>query len=603
MSFPAFQLVANGDVYGATMSRQNVDASRAQLDQEISAIANQITAFQARMRELKTKRNELSPVSRLPPEVLCKIFAEIRSSLRGSKFLWTSILRVCRRWRHAALDQATFWSDVSDVDAPLAMVPTLIGYSKQAPLRLHLEGGEPSMAVYPHVEEDIRKALASETTRLEELSLCGTADTLDGRLLSLGPSAPLLKSLVLENTTCDIRSRADDMHLFPNGASSLRQLSLYDYTLSWTPPFLPNLTDFEFIWLKPLHTRPFAPQSLFDILALMPNLERLHLNYPIRTFRDVHSDRNQIVRFPRLKKLSMDGSPAEWSDFMKHIAVPVSAELRLDYHSYIEEDIGDRFMPFYLLNPSTIPGQQPSVKWLSPQSVGLRTTIGNGTRKAEISLYPQPVDFNVAQEEGGNAQRGRVVLSGRGCREPGNAATRLLECIPLHHVRSIHLESFDIALRPSFLRCPLVEHITISAPALGRFTTALLDDPAFNPQPNSGAVPHCSYLPSLKSLSLAGVRFTEAPCIAREEEDHTMFFDMLFSMIHARANKGGKVEVLKIEQCINLTRERVESLRRCVGEVVWDGVETEELVDCGSEYCYCMTGFPEDEDNDQMDVA
>ncbi|EAU86444.2 hypothetical protein CC1G_05438 [Coprinopsis cinerea okayama7 len=536
MSFPAFQLVANGDVYGATTSRQNVDASRAQLDQEISAIANQITAFQARMRELKTKRNELSPVSRPPPEVICKIFAEIRSSLGDSKFLWTSILRVCRRWRYAALDQATFWSDVSDVDVPLAMVPTMIGYSKQAPLKLYLESGEPSMVVDPDVEEEIRKALASETTRLEELSLCGTADTLDGRLLSLGP--------------------------------------LYDYTLSWTSPFLPNLTDFEFIWLKPLHMRPFAPQSLFDILAVMPNLELLHLNYPIRTFRDVPSDRNQIVRFPRLKKLSMHGSPAEWSDFMKHIAVPVSAELRLDYHSYIEEDIGDRFMPFYLLNPSTIPGQQPS-----------------------------PVDFNVAQEEGGNAQRGRVVLSGRGCREPGNAATRLLECIPLHQVRSIHLESFDIALRPSFLRCPLVEHIAISAPALGRFTTALLDDPAFNPQPNSGAVPHCSYLPSLKSLSLAGVRFTEAPCIAREEEDHTMFFDMLFSMIHARANNGGKVEVLKIEQCINLTRERVESLRRCVGEVVWDGVETEELVDCGSEYCYCMTGFPEDEDNDQMDVA
>ncbi|TFK71495.1 hypothetical protein BDN72DRAFT_750940, partial [Pluteus cervinus] len=64
--------------------------------------------------KLSSQRNTLAPISRLPPEVLAKIFIEFRDEARGSEnTCFSDILTwICRHWREVAVNCSTLWSEI-----------------------------------------------------------------------------------------------------------------------------------------------------------------------------------------------------------------------------------------------------------------------------------------------------------------------------------------------------------------------------------------------------------------------------------------------------------------------------------------------------------
>ena len=78
-------------------------------------IDREIARLKESIRALKSRRNELSPISRLPAEILCNIFSLIEdnifSSGRSPKS-WTNFSRVSQHWRSTALSAPELWSKI-----------------------------------------------------------------------------------------------------------------------------------------------------------------------------------------------------------------------------------------------------------------------------------------------------------------------------------------------------------------------------------------------------------------------------------------------------------------------------------------------------------
>ncbi|CAK5265963.1 unnamed protein product [Mycena citricolor] len=122
----------------------------AHLGKQLAGIDESIARLQLHLRELqktrqgvledvKRVRTVLSPIRRLPPEILCDIFAlcipsETSTSFRGKhlKFPWVAT-RVCRSWRDAGAANAAFWCRV-DSGTPLPVVRLQLERSRQCAL-------------------------------------------------------------------------------------------------------------------------------------------------------------------------------------------------------------------------------------------------------------------------------------------------------------------------------------------------------------------------------------------------------------------------------------------------------------------------------------
>ena len=76
-----------------------------------SVIDRDIARLEESIRALKSRRNELSPISRLPAEILCKIFS-LNIDIYRSPRSWTNYSRVSQHWRSLALSAPELWTNI-----------------------------------------------------------------------------------------------------------------------------------------------------------------------------------------------------------------------------------------------------------------------------------------------------------------------------------------------------------------------------------------------------------------------------------------------------------------------------------------------------------
>ena len=104
------------------------------------AIVNEINSWEAHVRGLKSRQNELAPISRLPCEVLATIFSflPIISWNEGSDVLtWIYVAHVCRRWRETALSYPRFGSYINITNlTSIGLIEIVLSRAKMAPLHL-----------------------------------------------------------------------------------------------------------------------------------------------------------------------------------------------------------------------------------------------------------------------------------------------------------------------------------------------------------------------------------------------------------------------------------------------------------------------------------
>ncbi|KAF8641722.1 hypothetical protein AX16_009847 [Volvariella volvacea WC 439] len=118
--------------------------------------------------EARIPRNQVAPMSHLPPELLIENFhcvvmepPELRSNQGEDTFTMVygrhlTLASVCRKWRTTILGEQTLWADIRA--SYLSLTPTLIERSGAAPLSIKLE----------HLDENPKPFVDSMLERLSE---------------------------------------------------------------------------------------------------------------------------------------------------------------------------------------------------------------------------------------------------------------------------------------------------------------------------------------------------------------------------------------------------------------------------------------------------
>ncbi|KAH9954309.1 hypothetical protein BGW80DRAFT_1156289, partial [Lactifluus volemus] len=108
-------------------------------------IDEDIESLKVSIRALKSRRNSLALVSRLPPEVLATIFSFVSSpggpkvpvpDAKPDRLGWLCVAHVCHLWREIALNQPRFWSHIDFTALTSAGIAEMLTRARMAPLFL-----------------------------------------------------------------------------------------------------------------------------------------------------------------------------------------------------------------------------------------------------------------------------------------------------------------------------------------------------------------------------------------------------------------------------------------------------------------------------------
>ncbi|KAJ7654643.1 hypothetical protein DFH06DRAFT_518532 [Mycena polygramma] len=217
-----------------------VQSAISQADRRLARLGNEIAQLRDRLQRLEEERDRLSssraricailsPLRRMPPEVLSEIFGWTlplgKDSLKRRKFRITDspwvFTHVSCRWRAVAVRNPLLWSLVaitySDTDPstayPLPMVETQI--SRAHTFKIHFHGYESSDS---RPQFQILQCLAKHASRWEELSLTVTSG-FSPLLEGLRGRVPVLRRLYIQWDTRKGQTAVDSVDCFESAPS------------------------------------------------------------------------------------------------------------------------------------------------------------------------------------------------------------------------------------------------------------------------------------------------------------------------------------------------------------------------------------------------
>ena len=235
----------------------NTSQENSQLQQAIDA---EIKSLEESVRALKLRRNALSPISSLPPEVFAAIFSIL--CLPGTSSPWRKpdyhlarlgLSHVCHRWREMILNQSLLWSHVDFSTLSMAGTVEVLVRAKSAPLYLEA-------TVAGDWDDDrfstFRKELQARIPHIRHLRINSSEfDLLESIIEGFVSPAPALEYLSLSSYGPGVDqciSEGQPMPsipdtLFDSSTSKLSCLELYNCNINWTSPVLKQLKYLEII--------------------------------------------------------------------------------------------------------------------------------------------------------------------------------------------------------------------------------------------------------------------------------------------------------------------------------------------------------------------
>ncbi|KAJ6581526.1 hypothetical protein B0H19DRAFT_983573 [Mycena capillaripes] len=283
-----------------------VESVQRKIDQEIDKYRESIRALQSR-------RNALSPIGRLPPEMLSRIF--LFCSNPDSLSWIKEVSHISRHWRAVALGCPNLWS--FPIFSQPKWADEMLKRSKMAPLTVKAD----LTYMTPRMVNTVHSSLG-QISRIGELDV-RTGSRSVPEILNLTDTAPYLHSLCLASPGFAQEEHFTLPDTFLNGeAPRLRRLELTRFFIAWDSPLLSNL-----LHLKIQNPGPTARPSmkeLIEALERMPLLESLELDGALPIIAaDVSTLSVPSARtaLSKIKKLVIaNASALECADTLNHLS-------------------------------------------------------------------------------------------------------------------------------------------------------------------------------------------------------------------------------------------------------------------------------------------
>jgi len=297
------------------------------------AIDDEIKAYEQVIQELKSRRNALAPISRLPPETLAEIFSLLSPSADDSEDVpyleWIRVTHVCHRWREIALSSPYLWNYISFTEMTLAGIPEILARAKTSPLHFEAYRITPLRKAWFNA---FGRQLEAHISHIRHLRISGEFQTVLERLVS---PAPALVSLTLTNRSDPYTSGCIIPNSLFNGtAPMLTRLKLIGYSIGLKSPLLKGLQTLEI--LGPPARAVLTLEEWLAALNEMSQLKTLvlHTATPaVSIDNPLISEPHRTVTLPSLTHLNITVSAKGCALVLAHLVLPALISLHVTSES------------------------------------------------------------------------------------------------------------------------------------------------------------------------------------------------------------------------------------------------------------------------------
>ncbi|KAI0311322.1 hypothetical protein OF83DRAFT_1151479 [Amylostereum chailletii] len=305
-----------------------------------TAMANEISAIHSAPEDAPSDHGHLeaSLANRLPPELLCQIFAIVRdtSGQHHGRLGWVSLTHVCHGWREIALQDTLLWSTIDMNTVRGRWLDERLSRSGSSPLSLTIEmpvaGELRTMDFNATAAEVAARVIEGHSDRIQTLVVFADLPKYLRTVNKL--PFPALESLTFTANFL----RTDERGPRPEDVSAarvplLRVLALADIAFRWESAIYDNLVDLSLESVVK-RERP-SREQLRGLFSRMTRLEMLRLfNFALDDAD--HPPPSSKIHLPlSLKRLSsgadecQDASIRDCFAFLKEMAVPPRATTEL----------------------------------------------------------------------------------------------------------------------------------------------------------------------------------------------------------------------------------------------------------------------------------
>ena len=519
-----------------------------------SIIDRDIARLEERIRTLKSRRNGLSPISRLPPEILCNIFSlieDVFSSNRSPKF-WTNFSQVSHHWRSTALSAPELWTKIP-VNLPCRWIQERLIRSKMA--KLTIRSGPSFLASIPKTTtiEAVRSCLY-RMNRIEELQLTANAKTLEKIFRDLPKSAPQLHTLCIGGATT-FSVHEDFLH----DAERLRRVELTNCKISLESRLLTGLTRLSLQDSLKANSGSSIIQ-LLNALQRMPALTNLYLINSIPG-DSKGSSTYPVVDLPCLRKLHISSGVGALTTFLCHITVPHSTILvltckenqsaQIDFSNFLSV-LATKFLSSLVIKRIGL-----QLNKFCGLEFYIWTTAVFQCQLQVVLTWPMPYPQNHVK-----------------------ALTCAFNAMRLPFLTQLHISTMHYIDSQTWVntfgKLPLLKRVRVNGSALHSFLRALVHK-TMAAEKSKKAYYNPSF-PNLRYIDLIGCDFSGTG-------SRSASVDMLLDCLMERCERRAVVRELDLKDCYYISSDDVERFEEVV-DVIWDGIEQE---------------FSEDEDEEEED--
>jgi len=528
-----------------TSTRDSLDVMRSIIDRDIARLEESI-------RALKSRRNELSPVSRLPVEILCNIFsfvvndsdANISIRVRSPKS-WTNTSQVSRHWRSTALSAPELWTDIP-LNYP-RWAQEMLTRSKMA--KLTIRSGFYFDISNPRAIETVRSCLY-EMNRVEVLKLTSTLGLILEEIFRDLPtkSAPQLHTLHIRSQSFHSACSIHEDFLYDT--ERLQCVELINCKISWDSRLLTGLTRLC------LENSMKANSSIIQVLyALqrMPALTDLRLKDSISDDSEGPSTYPD-VDLPCLRVLHISSGVGALTTFLRHITIPHSViwdltcrekqSTQIDFTNFLSV-LATKFLSSLVIR---------SLDLQVIDNTGLEFNLWTTASRSQFQLlqlvltWPSPASL-----------------------QPRNyvkALTCAFDVMSLPFLTQLQISTWDYidsqTWVKTFGKLPLLKRVCVQNSASHSFFEALVYKTKAAEKSNT-AICNVSF-PKLRHIDLEGINFFGGDLKSTS-------VDMLLDCLMERRERNAEVQELRLERCYYISSDDVERLKEIVVDVTWDGKE------------------------------
>ncbi|TFK70213.1 hypothetical protein BDN72DRAFT_959014 [Pluteus cervinus] len=399
------------------------DAERGVLDKEIAEL-------ERRLQVLRSKRNRLSPIALLPPELLTRIFFLVRARQAGWKaYEWTAVTHICQRWRTVALGASTLWSEIiSSNDGRAPQSAALAAFHRSGKCRIDVDI---SQDYSPRQDLSFIFTTLADLSRIRTLRLLLQADfqsmkspELQKLAVFLRTPAPVLEELTLMITILTPGEEEDSLKLgFENDLTWFDGVSprLRSLILTYSPS---DLIGFHGQYLTNLELRSALSEvlpriSFSTLLRLLSEAKKLQTLTLDNAFSLEHSAPMPgligRVSLEALSSSTLTFDLPELLHFLANVSVPSTSQTRVVITSFGElQEILEALTSYFLDGIQPIFMMKYTLRDDLHLELELWTTCSADTVRERYLTLVLPLDMEHASFSG-------------------------LEALPISRIQSLHL--------------------------------------------------------------------------------------------------------------------------------------------------------------------